>query len=88
LIKAGLFGYGILISLAGLPIHRHYLVIAFPLEWLWLSWQAHQVDRRPNLILWAMWFFELLISALFLAFIHTNQGAPSGDYGVPYIHQR
>jgi hypothetical protein len=87
LVKAALYGSGVLLTLVGYPVHRHYLIVTFPLEWLWLTRQMRIASRRWTYLLAAVWLSELLISAAFLVYIHVNQGAPTGDYGFTYMHR-
>jgi 4-amino-4-deoxy-L-arabinose transferase-like glycosyltransferase len=84
LIIAGVFaGMGILLSLTGLSIHRHYLIIAFPLPWVWLALllqRGRNARRWLGLVVAAQFF----LTVSFLIYIHQNGGAKTGDYGTVY----
>jgi hypothetical protein len=86
IVNAGLYGLGVFLTLIGRPIYRHYLLVAFPLEWLWLTRQCRLATHRANVLLGAVWMCELTIAAGFLYYIHVNHGAAAGDYGVTYGH--
>lgn len=89
--NAALWGFGFLLTASGFYIQRHYLVVTFPLEFLWLAHVALAPSGKParNLrlgraLLLALCFGQLLVSAQFLGYIHVNQGAKNGDYGICY----
>jgi hypothetical protein len=69
-------------------IHRHYMIITFPLQCLCLARLA--VGERSGALkvgrglLLTLCVCQLLLSATFLAYIHVNGGAVHGDYGVVY----
>jgi hypothetical protein len=88
LLRAGLYGLGLMLTAIGSPIHRHYLIVTFPLPWLWLARQMRTATRHWNYLLASLWLSELVISAGFLYYIHVNHGAPSGDFGATYSHPR
>jgi hypothetical protein len=90
-LSAALWGYGILLTLSLVSVTRHYLIILFPLEFVWLarltlagSEQSAGVRRLGRGVLVTLCVAQLLISASFLNYIHVNQGAPDADYGVAY----
>ncbi len=93
--NACLWGFGLVFTASLLPIHRHYMVITFPLMFLWLA-RAALGQSRPlaggltwgRAFLVGLWVAQLLISAGFLAYIHVNQRPIRGDYGLPYGAQR
>jgi hypothetical protein len=88
---AALWGYGLLITAATIVVHRYYLIITFPLEFLWLAHLALRggfwSERRGRDLLALSFVLQLLLSASFLGYIHVNGGAPLGDYGVAYSAQ-
>jgi hypothetical protein len=93
--NAALWGFGILMTLSGLPIHRHYLIVAFPLEFLWVSRLAltganHNRDgvETGRVLLAGLCVVQLLLSSAFLSYIHVNHGAPNGNYGIAYSAQQ
>lgn len=88
-----MWGYGILLTLTLTPIHRHYMIIAYPLEFLWVARMAlgAQPDhsRRAmtgRALLAGMCVVQLLISASFLGYVHVKQQI-RGDYGPVYRAQ-
>ncbi|HWB59615.1 MAG TPA: hypothetical protein VG733_08985 [Chthoniobacteraceae bacterium] len=89
-LQAGFWFYGILLTISFLRFERHYLIVAFPLVLLWaakIALPADATDKRWSAgrrLLLALCVVNALVSFLFLDFIHTNGGAPQGDYGVPY----
>ncbi|MGH7739263.1 MAG: hypothetical protein ACREL1_03860, partial [bacterium] len=83
-----LFVTGILMTLCGIQVCRHYLIVAFPLGWVWLSRMALRDTRWGKQYLAALWGAELFISVMFLIYIHVNHGDPTGDYGIAYQFQR
>ncbi len=95
--SAGMWGYGIFITLLGVFIYRHYMLITFPLEFLWLAQlifrntqdiqdtqDTQGNTKKATQALAVIWFCELVVSTQFLSYIHDNHGSPSGDYGVGY----
>jgi hypothetical protein len=86
LIGMTLFAYIPLISLPGV-MHRHYMVVTYPVPWLWVAWLALRHQARPDRILAFIFVGQAVISAAFLYFIHVNGGMPGADYGVSYSAQ-
>jgi len=84
IIASYLWGCGILITLAGVVIQRHYLLVAFPLLSIWLGRLLADDRPRGTKVFGLIWSAQLLVSALLLYYIHVNGGAPNGDYGVSY----
>ncbi len=84
--QAALIGYGGLITLSGLPGHMHYMIVAYPLIFVWLARLALNgtgpstvmTGRRKLALLCVL---EFMLSLMFLMFIHQNHGAPRGDFG-------
>jgi 4-amino-4-deoxy-L-arabinose transferase-like glycosyltransferase len=86
-LNAALWGFGGLLTLSGVIIYRHYLLVVFALPFLSVAWLAlvrPQTGRRALAVLCVA---EALISAQFLAFIHAYHGACGADYGVSYSAQ-
>lgn len=88
--NAALWGYGLLLTLSCLPMHRHYMVIVYPIELLWFAWLALRTDggqqappRLARSLLATLVAVELLITASFLAYVHQKQDI-HGDYGVAW----
>jgi hypothetical protein len=88
-INGALLGYGVLLAASGLRFHRHYLLVVFPLTFVWLAWLALMPAKgdtinRGRALLLSLCIVEALISVAFLYFIHLNQGTMHGGYGPAY----
>ncbi len=81
--NAALWGFGLLLTLSCCSIHRHYMIVLFPLECLWVARLA--LPRRG--LLAALWTAQLLISASFLSYVHTKQHI-GAEYGTAYRAQQ
>ena len=90
LLAAGCIGYGIFLTLTGIYIPRHYLLVTFPLEWLgWvLIFQKAFAPSAMRRALVALWVCQLILSLGYLGYIHVNHGAKTGDYGVGFQYQQ
>ncbi len=84
LISATLIFMGIPLTFVDFPIYRHYLIITYPLSFLFLAKMVLSHFKKADAILAAILIAELAISIGFLGYIHVNCGAPSGDYGKAY----
>lgn len=82
-VAAAVGGYGLLLTLSGVTVFRHYLIVSFPLAWVWLASLALR-QRRGRALLAALFCAEILLSTAFLGYIHVRRGAPEGDYGRTY----
>jgi hypothetical protein len=82
-VMASLLGCGLLVSLSGIYVHRHYLIVLFPLTYVGLALLALAAPRG-RFVLATVCVLQLFLSICFLGYIHVNQGAPRGDYGVAY----
>ncbi len=78
---------GLLMTLACVLVCRHYLIVTFPLEWVWLSRIGLADKKNGTKYLTAIWVAQLALSVVFLLYIHIHHGDPGGDYGVPYEFQ-
>jgi hypothetical protein len=91
--NAALWGFGLLLTLSCFSIHRHYMIVLFPLECLWVARLALAcgADGRPALrsrgLLAALWVAQLLVSANFLAYVHAKQHI-GAEYGTTYQAQQ
>jgi len=90
-VNAAFVGCGVLFTTSILPFHRHYLIMTFPLMYVWLANLALVHSGNPSktltlgrALLLALCISESVRSAGFLYYIHANQGAPRGGYGVAY----
>jgi hypothetical protein len=83
--NAAFFGYGLLITVATVAIHRYYLLTAYPLQFLlWAQLVGWAFPQRPGRVLTSLWTLQLLMSIGFLVTIHLDGGALQGDYGQAY----
>lgn len=94
--NAALWGFGLVFTATRLPIHRHYMVLTFPLMFLWLA-RVALAQRRPlagpftlgRATLLTLCIVQGLVSASFLHYVHVNRYRIQGEYGVPYgVQQR
>jgi hypothetical protein len=85
-VNAGLWGHGGLMNLARVYAHRHYLIVALPLQYVWFAGMglARGNAERGRRLLMLLWGVQLAISIGFLTYIHFRGGAPGGPYGVAY----
>jgi hypothetical protein len=88
--NAALWGFGLLLTLSCFSIHRHYMIVLFPLEFLWVARLALATDvgrsplRLGRVLLLSLCCAQFLLSANMLAFIHTRQNFAGTEYGIPY----
>ncbi len=74
LLSATLLGMGALMTLPSISIHRHYMLAAFPLPWVWT---ARAALRRPGGEKWLAILAAggLAVSAALLSFVTASDGA-------------
>ena len=79
---AAAFGMTALLMLAGVRARTHYLVIAYPLPFVWLAWLllAHGGARYYKIVL----ALQLAITITLMQQIHRDGGVANGAYGVTY----
>jgi hypothetical protein len=84
----------VLLTLSTMVNQRHYLIVTFPLIFLWLARLAMGSDvnlphavRSGRLLLGTLCVAQALLSICFLDYIHENQRTIHGDYGTPYAAQ-
>lgn len=75
-----LLGLGVLLNFCGVITFQHYLIVAFPFSYIFLS---KALISRPKLLL-SVVTSQMIISISFIYYIHLNNGAVSGDYGKSY----
>jgi hypothetical protein len=93
-VGAALWGFGLLLTATGCLMHRYYLLVAFPLQFVWLARLAltpfggdPQCRKPARILLLSMCVAQFLVSAGFLEYIHVNDGAVHGFYGRAYRAQ-
>ena len=89
--NAALWGFGLLLTLSCFSIHRHYMIVLFPLEFLWVARLALASRdgaacsaRLGRMLLLTLWCVQLGLSANMLAYIHGRHDFANTEYGVPY----
>jgi hypothetical protein len=93
-VSAVWFGLGLVFSLSFLPIHRHYMILTFPMMYVWAAVIA-LADRevcfrnwtRGQVLLLSSCVLQFAISLCFLSYIHDAGRTIRGDYGTPYAAQ-
>jgi hypothetical protein len=96
--NAALWGFGLLLTLSCFSIHRHYMIVLFPLEFLWVARLALSLDhssadaagslRLGRTLLVSLCLAQFLLSANMLSFIHLHQNFADTEYGLSYAAQR
>lgn len=88
LLFLGLVVCGILMTLTGVRIHRHYLIVLTPLIGVGLARLSLDLfPRKAWGLLAAYAVLQILLSVETLRFLDKNRGAPDADFGVPYKYQ-
>jgi hypothetical protein len=82
-LRAAFLGYGGLVALSGLVVQRHYLIVTYPLPWVFAAGLGLSIERHGRRVLAALWAAELIVTTSLLLHVHAHGGAP-GDYGVAY----
>jgi hypothetical protein len=91
-LGAAFWGFGLLLTFSCLPIHRHYMVIVYPFELLWLArlalTHAGKAKSPPSSrrLLAGLCLCQAALTFCFLGYVHGRQ-AINGDYGIPYGRQ-
>jgi 4-amino-4-deoxy-L-arabinose transferase-like glycosyltransferase len=83
-VSAATVGFGILLTASGVVIWRHYVTVAFILPFLLLALAGVRAGRLGRRLLTLIIIAQAAISVGYLNYIHTNGGAPGGDYGYAY----
>lgn len=90
LIGAIGIGYGLVLTITGLPVYRHYLIVAAPIACVAVARVAliglARVHARR--LLSGLIMVQATVTSLFLVFIHNVEQPIRGDYGAPYRVQR
>jgi hypothetical protein len=92
--NAALWGFGLACTASCLPLHRHYMIVTFPLMFVWVARLAVGPGASAGrglavgrALLVVLCVSQALISAGFLDYVHSNPRRIGGDYGVPYTAQ-
>ncbi len=75
---------GIVFTLSGYSVHAHYMIVYYPLPFLWFSLLYADYRKLFKLIL----ICQLFISASFIWYVHRNGGIEGADYGKSYRLQK
>jgi hypothetical protein len=75
---------GALLTLSGVRVRPHYLIVAAPFVHLW----AAGVTWPRKRVLAGVAGAQMLVTATFLAFVHRHGGIPWADYGWSYRAQQ
>lgn len=85
--NSALWGFGIFVTATKVNIRRYYMATAFPFEIFWLIKLAfaHPIHKdQARRYLAGLWVSQLIISVVFVGYIHVNNGSTQGDYGEAY----
>ncbi|MGI8593792.1 MAG: hypothetical protein ACR2ML_05405 [Solirubrobacteraceae bacterium] len=86
-LAAALVGFGLLLTLSGAIVYRHYLLVAFALPFVSLALAGLAAGRLGRVLLACLCVGQALLSLSFLLYVHDHGGVPNGDYGVAYGDQ-
>jgi hypothetical protein len=89
-VSGMMLGFGAVMTLTCLPVHRQYMILTFPLMYVWVAMLAvgHGGRFGPP-VPWARAALAALvvaqagISAGFLQYVHDHPRMIRGDYGTP-----
>jgi hypothetical protein len=84
-IHAAAFGVTALLMLAGVKARTHYVIVLYPLPFVWLAWLISTYGGRR--LYQAVLVLQLLISVAVLWQVHRDGGVPTGAYGASYRAQ-
>ena len=83
-VTAALLGFGILITLSGAIVYRHYLLVAFALPFVALALAGISAGRTGRALLGGLCLGQAVLSLALLVYVHDHHGVPEGDYGIAY----
>ncbi|MBX7104291.1 MAG: hypothetical protein K1X57_09420 [Gemmataceae bacterium] len=85
LIGGVIIAYGLLLTLTGMPVYRHYLIIAAPLLLVAVARQSLRIWPADfaRKYLAGLAVAQAAVSVLFLCYIHGLDRPVRGDYGAP-----
>jgi hypothetical protein len=86
LIGAVGIGYGLVLTVTGLPVYRHYLIIAAPIACVALARivLSNFAAAPARWLLGGLCGVQACVTMLFLIFVHNIDRPIHGDYGTPY----
>ena len=79
LLVWGLLGTGILMTVAGVFVQRHYYLGLFPLPYV--AFAVALQGNKSWMPVYVVAVLQLVVSVAFLIFIHVNGGAPGAEFG-------
>lgn len=79
LLLWGLLGTGILMTVAGVFVQRHYYLGLFPLPYV--AFALALQGNKSWMPVYVVAALQLIVSVAFLIFIHVNRGAPGAEFG-------
>jgi 4-amino-4-deoxy-L-arabinose transferase-like glycosyltransferase len=87
------WGYGLVLTVVCLRFYRHYLLMAFPLTFVWLAQLALGRAGRERAawgraLLLVLCVAQALLSALFLHYVHEHAADLRGEFGIPFAAQQ
>ena len=92
--NAAFWGYGLMLTLSCLPLHRQYMIVVYLLQLVWVAFTALSIAngnaellRCSRRLLAGLVVVELLLSASFLGYVHEKQ-VIDGDYGTTFAAQQ
>jgi hypothetical protein len=79
-------GYGLVLTLTGLPVYRHYLIVAAPVACVAIARVvlANFAVNNARRLLGGLCVVQASVSMLFLMFVHGIDRPIHGDYGTKY----
>jgi hypothetical protein len=90
-VAAMMLGFGAVMTLTCLPVHRQYMILTFPLMYVWVAMIAVGYGGKfgppptvARVALGLVVLTQAAISTGFLQFIHDHPRMIRGDYGTPY----
>ncbi len=89
-INACLWGCGLLLTATGSRIYRHYLLVLFPLTFVWLARLALGGGSLSfgRSLLCTICVAQAITSAAMIGYVHSHDRTIRGDYGMPYRVQQ
>ena len=88
LVSGAWWGYGIITTLACFTVHRHYLIVLFPITFVWLAFWllGKQPSRLGRVVLMLLVIAQFTVTASYLHYVHIHPDM-QGEYGPAYSTQ-